>query len=196
MHLEIIALVFGVIFIAELPDKSLFASLIMGTRFHSFHVWLGSAAAFLTHVLIAVTAGRLLTLLPHWILELIIAFLFLAGAGLIFFGKHGLEETPEIHKPTARSLHSFRKVFAMSYGVVFIGEWGDITQIATTNYAAKYHDTFNVAIGATLALWAVAALAIVLGAKALNVVSPKVLQRTTALILLAFGIWSVVSIFR
>src|ERR1017187_7766135 len=103
MQLGIIALVFGVIFISELPDKSLFASLILGSRFPSLYVWLGAATAFLVHVIIAFTAGRLLTLLPHRLLEAIIAVLFLGGALLLFFGKHGLEDVADVH-PAASAI--------------------------------------------------------------------------------------------
>lgn len=196
MHLGIIALVFGVMFVAELPDKSLFASLILGSRFPGGWVWLGAATAFLIHVIIAVTAGRLLTLLPHRLLEAVIALLFLAGAALVFSGRHGLENPPKTHKPEPAIIHNPWKVFATSFGVIFIGEWGDITQIATANYAAKYHDALNVAIGATLGLWSVTALAIVFGTKALTLVPPKLLQTVTGLVLLAFGIFSLISALR
>jgi putative Ca2+/H+ antiporter (TMEM165/GDT1 family) len=194
MHFGIIALVFGVIFIAELPDKSLFASLVLGSRFPGFYVWLGAASAFLVHVVIAVTAGRLLTLLPHRLLEAIIAALFLTGALLLFFGRHGLEsKSPKRHEPGANDKHVFWTIFATSFSVIFIGEWGDITQIATANYAAKFHDTINVAIGATLGLWTVTALAIVVGSRALTLISPRTLQRATGSILLIFAVFSAYS---
>jgi putative Ca2+/H+ antiporter (TMEM165/GDT1 family) len=191
MHFTIIALVFGVIFIGELPDKTLFASLVLGSRFPSFIVWLGAATAFLVHVIIAVTAGHFLTLLPHRLLEAIIAALFLLGALLLFFGKHSLEnETPHHPKLAADDPHIFWKIFGTAFTVIFVGEWGDITQIATANYAARYHDPINVAIGATLALWTVTALAIVVGSRALTLVPPKTLQRVTGSVLLIFAIIS------
>lgn len=197
MDLGLILLVFGVVFIAELPDKSLFAALILGTKFPARLVWLGAAAAFLTHVIIAVTAGNLITLLPHRAVEAIVSCLFLLGAGLLFFGKHGLEEDePEAKKLSKKDSHNPWKVFVTVYTVVFIGEWGDITQIAILNYTAKYHDTFNVAVGATLALWTVSALAVTVGGKALDIVPPKILQRVTGSILLIFGIVSAVAAIR
>ncbi|HTB48869.1 MAG TPA: TMEM165/GDT1 family protein [Verrucomicrobiae bacterium] len=197
MHFAIIALVFGVIFIAELPDKSLFASLVLGSRYPGFYVWLGAASAFFIHVIIAVTAGRLLTLLPHKLLEAIIAALFLGGALLLFFGKHGLEDTASHkHTSTTPDTHSFWKVFGTSFSVVFLGEWGDITQITTANYAARYHDTVNVAIGAILGLWAVTALAIVAGSKALTLVPQKVLLRITGSVLLLFAVFSALSALK
>jgi putative Ca2+/H+ antiporter (TMEM165/GDT1 family) len=196
MHFGIIALVFGVVFVAELPDKSLFAALILGSRFPARYVWLGAAAAFLVHVIIAVTAGRLLTLLPHRALETVIALLFIAGAALVFFGKHGLEDEHKPKKLGEKELHSPRKVLITSFSVIFIGEWGDITQIATANYAAKYHDTVNVAIGAVLALWCVTALAVTVGNRALTLVPPRVLQTVTGVVLLSFGVFSAVSALR
>ena len=45
---------FAVIFLAELPDKSMFASLAMGTRMRPLWVWLGTTSAFAIHVGIAV----------------------------------------------------------------------------------------------------------------------------------------------
>lgn len=196
MHLALIALVFGVIFIGELPDKSLFASLVLGSKFPGWYVWLGAASAFLVHVTIAVTAGHFLTLLPHTILEIIITFLFLGGSMLLFFGKHGIEEEAKPDKERDKQAPTFWKIYATSFGVVFLGEWGDITQIATANYAAKYHDPLSVGIGALLALWTVTALAITVGTKALTLVPPKVLQNVTGSILLLFAIFSAVSIFR
>jgi putative Ca2+/H+ antiporter (TMEM165/GDT1 family) len=196
MHLDIgiVLLVFGVIFVAELPDKSLFAALVLGTRFPGFWVWLGAAAAFLVHVIIAVFAGKLLSLLPHTITEIIVAILFFAGAMLLFFGKHGIEDKPD-RKPKQTN-HNRLQVFATAFSIIFIGEWGDITQIATANYAAKYHDPLSVAIGATAALWAVTALAIVAGSKLLDKIPAKVLLRVMGCVMLLFAILSLISAFK
>lgn len=196
MHFDIgiIALVFGVILLAELPDKSMLATLILGSRLPAFYVWLGAAMAFLVQVIIAVAAGKLLTLLPHRTMEFIIAALFFGGAMLLFFGKHGLEgnsgdpKTPHGHNPF--------KVFGTAFSIIFIGEWGDITQIATANYAAKYHDPLSVSIGATLGLWTAAALAIIAGNKVLNLIPAKLLLRFMGLIMLGFAIASLVSAFK
>lgn len=195
MHFDIgiALLVFGVIFLAELPDKSLFASLVLGNRFPPLFVWLGVASAFLTHVILAVAAAKLLTLLPHTAMELIIAGLFFAGAMMLFFGKHGVEETLHKEPHAAKPVHNPLKIFATSFAVVFIGEWGDITQIATANYAAKYHDPVSVAVGATAGLWCVSALAILFGSKILNRIPRKPLLRFMGCVMLLFSALSIVS---
>ncbi len=195
MHLDIgvFLLVFSVIFLAELPDKSLFAALVLGNRFPAFWVWLGAASAFLVHVIIAVSAGKLLTLLPHQLMEAVIALLFFAGAVLLLSGKHGLEQKPQLEP---KNTHSPLRVYATAFSVIFIGEWGDITQIATANYAAKYHAPWTVGIAAVLALWIVTGLAIVAGSRLLKLVPQKVLLRFMGGVMLIFAVLSAVSAFK
>jgi len=194
MHFTLILLVFAVIFASELPDKSMFAVLVLGTKYRAKAVWLGATTAFLTHVIIAVIAGQALNLLPHRIVETIVATLFLAGAILLIFGKHGFEEDPK--EKSIKDSHSFWKIAATTYGVVFLGEWGDITQIMTANYVAHYHAPLSVGIGATLGLWAATTLAIVAGNKVLTRVPGKLLQRIIAAILLLFAGFSAYSAIR
>src|SRR5450755_4827005 len=76
----LLATVLAVTFVVELPDKSLFASLLLGTRYQPGPVWLGVAAAFAVHVVLAVTAGSLLTAAPHQVVGFTSAALFLGGA--------------------------------------------------------------------------------------------------------------------
>ena len=80
MSLSVIVTVFALVAVAELPDKTMIATLVMGSRSRPLLVWLGAAAAFLVHVTLAVVAGRLLELLPHRTLEIITTTLFFAGA--------------------------------------------------------------------------------------------------------------------
>jgi putative Ca2+/H+ antiporter (TMEM165/GDT1 family) len=200
MHLSIILLVFGVIFIAELPDKSMFASLALSSRYRKSYVWLGAATAFLLHVIIAVTAGHFLTLIPKRILDFIIGGLFLLGALLLFFGKDedASEEQAKLDSEgrLGKAPASFWKAYGTSFGVVFLGEWGDITQIATANYAAKYHDVVSVAIGAILGLWTVSALGIVVGQKLLSKIPARTVQMATGALLLMFAIFTLIKAIR
>jgi Ca2+/H+ antiporter, TMEM165/GDT1 family len=73
--------VFPIIFIGELPDKTMFASLVMATRGRPRQVWLGAAGAFVIHVIIAVTVGlAIFAILPHRAVEGFVAVMFLFGA--------------------------------------------------------------------------------------------------------------------
>ncbi|SOD70974.1 putative Ca2+/H+ antiporter (TMEM165/GDT1 family) [Jatrophihabitans sp. GAS493] len=196
MNFAVVAVVFGIVLIAELPDKTMFASLMLGTRFAARWVFIGAAAAFLVHVIIAVTAGSLLGLLPHRILEFIIAALFLAGAIFMWRESRSKEEGEEEAAAAKPGNGTAWAAIASSFGVIFIGEWGDITQIATANLAAKYHDALSVAVGATLGLWTAALIAITAGKTLLRIISVQLLHRVGAVIFLGFAVFSLVEAFR
>lgn len=81
------ALVFGVVFLAELPDKTALAGLVLGTRYRASYVFAGVAAAFALHVALAVAAGSVLTLLPQQIVHALTGVLFLGGAAVLLMKK-------------------------------------------------------------------------------------------------------------
>jgi putative Ca2+/H+ antiporter (TMEM165/GDT1 family) len=193
MHITTIATVFAVIFIAELPDKSLFASLVLGTRYRALWVWLGVSAAFVVHVVIAVVAGHLLTLLPHRAVQVVVAVLFAIGAVILLIPQRSDEHADEA-AAADRAMAGVASVILTSFGVVFVGEWGDVTQIATANLAAKYDDPVSVGIGAALGLMAVAAVAITAGSTLLRFVSIAVVRRVAGLILAGFAVATVVAL--
>jgi putative Ca2+/H+ antiporter (TMEM165/GDT1 family) len=155
LSFPVIAVVFGVIFLAELPDKTALASLMLGTRYRASYVFAGVAAAFVVHVALAIAAGSLLTLLPHRWVQGVVGLLFLGGAAMLLLSKG--EEDEEVRAPAAQS---FWKVAGAGFTLILVAEFGDLTQIMTANLAARYGDPVSVAIGAVLALWTVAALGI------------------------------------
>lgn len=187
-YLAVVGVAFALTFLAELPDKSMFASLILGTRYRPVWVWAGAAAAFALHMGLAVTAGHLLTLLPHQVLQALVAAMFVAGAAYLYATslRPGGHEEADAARQGARPA-SFWRVAAMSFTVVFLAEWGDITQVTTANLAARYNPLLVFA-GGTLGLWAVAAVAVSVGAKTLELIPMAWVRRITATILLAFGV--------
>jgi Ca2+/H+ antiporter, TMEM165/GDT1 family len=192
-YAAVIAIAFALTFLAELPDKTMFASLVLGTRFRPSWVWVGVAAAFAVQMAIAVTAGQLLTLLPHRIVEFVVAGLFLAGSGLLWWMSTrppGADDADAARQ--GGPAETFLRAAGTSFAVVFLAEWGDITQLTAANLAARYNP-FLVFAGATLGLWAVAALAIGIGAKSLRLIPMTWVQRITAAILLAFGLYTLIS---
>jgi len=72
--------VFGLIFVAELPDKTALAALVLATRHRPFPVLLGAGLALAVQSLVAVTAGQLFSLLPHRPVQMAAALLFLVSA--------------------------------------------------------------------------------------------------------------------
>ena len=195
MHsLAVAATVFGITFLAELPDKSLFASLVLGTRYRRLPVWTGASLGFIVHVAIAVTAGQMLTLLPHPALDWVVAGLFLAGSAYLLISSlrpEGHDEEADAARQGAAQL-SFARIALMAFGIIFLAEWGDITQITAANLAAR-HNPVAVFAGAVLGLWLIAALAVNLGAKSLELIPMAWVRRITAAILLALGIYTAVT---
>jgi Ca2+/H+ antiporter, TMEM165/GDT1 family len=189
----LIAAVFAVTFVAELPDKSLFASLLLSTRYRPWPVWLGVMAAFAVHVGLAVTAGSLLTLAPHRIVELVSAAIFLGGAFWLL--KSGSKADTEPGPDAVRlgaAVPSSLRVSAFSFAVVFIGEWGDLTQLATASFAARYHDPLLVGAGAVLGLWAVSGLAVFVGPKVLARIPERWVRLAGAIALTGFGVYGLI----
>ena len=192
-YLAVIGAAFVITFLAELPDKSMFASLVLGTRYRPGQVWAGAAGAFTVHMAIAVTAGQLLALAPQTVVRGVVAALFLAGSAYLWVSSfRAAQRTDADAARLGGRPMSFWRVAGMSFGVVFLAEWGDITQITAANLAARY-GALPVFIGAVAGLWAVAGVAVSLGAKSLDVIPVRWIQRVTAVILLGFGVYSAVT---
>jgi Ca2+/H+ antiporter, TMEM165/GDT1 family len=222
MNLAIIATCFAVIFVAELPDKTALASLMLGTRYRAGFVFAGVAAAFAVHVLLAVSAGSLLFLLPHRVMQAVVAVLFAAGAVLMLRRRDdeaspaaggddlldGQDRAPDdgpaaadrgsggvatLTRPAVEVRDGFWRVAVRSFAVLFVAEFGDLTQLATANLAARYHDPVAVGVGAVLGLWAVGALAITGGRQLLRVVPFTWITRTAAAIMTVLAVISLVT---
>ena len=159
--------------------KTMVASLILGTRFPPLPTWCGVAAAFVVQCGVAVLAGGIFSLLPHKLVELVAAVMFAVGAFVLWREKPEKEEAvAEAAAVTAPP--QLTRVVATSFVVVFVAEWGDVTQILTAALAAKYHDPASVFVGSLLALWAVAAIGVVAGRNLLKVVPLRLVQRAAA----------------
>ncbi|HZC71630.1 MAG TPA: TMEM165/GDT1 family protein [Jatrophihabitans sp.] len=196
LEIAVVATAFGLVFVSELPDKTAIAGLVLGTRFPWRWVFVGIAAAFLVHVIVAVAAGSLLTLLPRDVVEAVVAGLFLLGAVLVWReGRDDLEEQERRDEAEASALPDARfwKVASLGFGVIFVAEWGDLTQIMTANLAAKYDSPISVAVGALLALWSVALLAILGGRTLLRLLPIRWITRIAAAIMLALSAISLVN---
>jgi putative Ca2+/H+ antiporter (TMEM165/GDT1 family) len=174
---------FLVVLPAELPDKTIFACLILASRYRPRYVYTGAVVAFGVQVVLAVAAGGLLSLLPHRAIQAASAAAFLVGAVLLW--RHRPDTDEEVTRNSARD--AFWPVAATSFVVVFLAEFGDLTQIMTVTLAAKYHDPLAVGAGAVLALWTAASLAVIIGWKLLKVIPVTWLTRGAAVIMLVLA---------
>lgn len=174
--------VFAVIFVAELPDKTALASLVLATRHKPAPVWLGASLALTVQSIVAVAAGSLFALLPTRVVHIASGVAFLVSA-FFMWRREDEDETPE---EGGASL-GFWRILWTTFGVVFIAEWGDLTQIGTAALAARFRAPFTVFLGATAALWAVSGLAVFLGNRLGALFKPELTQRVAAVVFVFIG---------
>jgi putative Ca2+/H+ antiporter (TMEM165/GDT1 family) len=152
---------------AELPDKTLIATLVLSTRYRPIIVWLGVSAAFAVQTTIAVAAGTVLTLLPETPVLVVTATLFSIGSILMFRGaghpEPGDTEAEEEDAVDAVVDRGHGRAFTVSFLVLFAAEWGDLSQLTTASLSARYSAPVAVWLGAWLALSLVAGLAVLAG---------------------------------
>ena len=195
MSLTVVLTAFVLVLPVELPDKTLFASLVLATRYPHWPVFVGVGAAFGLQVAIAVTAGSLLSLLPAALVSGVVAALFLVGAVILWRSANaGPEEGGDVED--TRNGTSFWRTAAISFGVLFAAEWGDLSQLATAGLAARLDDPVSVFVGAWAALLTVAALAVFLGKKLADRLPVALIRRVAAGLFLLFAVVATIETVR
>lgn len=179
---------FALVVPIELPDKTFVATLVLATRYRALQVWLGVFAAFGVQSLVAVTAGRLLALLPARPVHLVAAGLFAIGAVLLVRSARSANleareqeeeyelRTGPLRPDSARRGPVRRNAVLASFLVLFLAEWGDLSQLLTAGLVARGGQPLAVFIGSWIGLGLVSAAAVVLGRVLLKYVSLTVVQ--------------------
>jgi putative Ca2+/H+ antiporter (TMEM165/GDT1 family) len=181
---------FATVFPAELPDKSMFATIVLVTRYRRpGAVWVGAVAAFAVHVVVAVLAGSAIGLLPDTVVQVVVAVLFALGAVVLFRAARRAEGAdPDADLPPGSGV---RAAVAGSFGLIVLAEWGDLTQLATASLAARSTHPISVGVGAWLALAAVAAVAATFGRRLVDRVPLHKVNYLGAAIFAALATWTV-----
>jgi putative Ca2+/H+ antiporter (TMEM165/GDT1 family) len=195
MHFDVrlFATVFGVIFVAELPDKTALAALLLATRYKAAPVFLGAALALTVQSVVAVAAGGLISLLPARPVHVGAGILLLVSAVVMWRRKNPEATELEGVKQEKREPTLFR-AFVSTFSLIFVAEWGDLTQLGTAALAARYKSPLTVFAGATVALWCVAALAVLVGNRAGALMNPQVTKRVAAVVFLVLGIALIIGV--
>ncbi len=191
MDLKLFLSTFVLIFLAELPDKTAVATLIMATGDHPIAVFGGVAGAFLIQSLVAVCFGSAFALLPSEVVKVGAGILFLVFS-VVMWRKARADSQHENdsegpNTPVKASIKTFGKTLWASFMVIFVSEWGDLTQLATAALQAKHQAPFTIFISATLALWSVTALAVFIGNRMKEFINPFLIQRIAAVVFFVFG---------
>lgn len=191
VRFAVVLTAFALVFPAELPDKTALASLVLATRYRPLPVWLGAAGAFAVQCAIAVTAGRVIGLLPHRLVAAVAALLFALGAFLAL-----RQREPDDEVRATATTHSARRIAGTAFGVLFLAEWGDFTQLTTAALAGRYERPVEVFLGAWLALVAVSGLAATLGRSLLRVLPVRVVRLVAATLFACVAVLSAVEAVR
>ncbi len=181
MNLAIALSAFVLIVPVELPDKTFVATLVLSTRYRPLLVWIGVGSAFLMQTLVAVTAGGLLARLPHRPVTAVAAALFLTGAVVLWRGaahadEHEAETEEEFAGRVRQGATGLRAVGA-SFVVLFLAEWGDLSQLLTAGMVVRTRDPLSVFVGAWLGLLLVSGLGAAVGTVLLKRVRLGTIQR-------------------
>jgi hypothetical protein len=179
---------FGLIFLAELPDKTALAALVLATRFRARDVVLGAGLAFTIQTIVGVAAGSVLTLLP--VMPIRVA----SGVGFLIFAYLAYKRASEKEaKEETAGIRAGNPAWLASFLVIFAAEWGDLTQLATAALVAQTRQPLSVGIGALLALWAVTLIAAYSGSRLARLVKPKLLNQISAVLFAVIGVAIIVT---
>jgi putative Ca2+/H+ antiporter (TMEM165/GDT1 family) len=193
MWIATAATVFALIVPAELPDKTFVASLVLATRFRAGLVLIGVSAGFAVQCGIAVAAGSAVALLPKAPVHAVSAAIFAIGAVLMWRSvEDPADEERDVEKELADAPAepSAMRVILTSFVVVFVAEWGDLTQLLTASLSAKYNQPSAVFTGSFLGLVVVAVIAVIGGKALLRVMPLDAVRRIAAV---AFAVVAVLT---
>ncbi len=176
---------FGLIFLAELGDKTQLTAMALALRYPWRRIFVGIAAAFAVLNLVAVVVGKLLfLLLPIFWVTLVSALLFL------YFGYSTLRHASAQDDDDAPP-HTAATAFRTAFIMIFMAELGDKTQLVTASQAAQHSDSLMgmsvVFAASTLALWTVSLIGIFAGKQLVRFIPLRWIHRTAGFMFLVFG---------
>lgn len=185
LPLELISssfLTFGMIFLAEIGDKSQLVCMALAAKHRAKPVVIGTVLAFAVLNVLAVTIGRSLT---HFIPQTWLTFA--AATLFILFGLHSLlanskdESLKDDQKKTARN------IVITTFMMIFLAELGDKTQLAVVTLSTT-HAPLTIWLSATLALSATSLIGIYAGRKFLARLNINLLHKFSGLFFILIAI--------
>lgn len=187
--------VMALMFVLELPDKTMIATIVMSTRARPLSIAIGASAGFVVQMGIAVAAGGLLTLLPGRVKDGVVAALFLGGAAYLFFSSEETAEEKGEREATRERRSTVLREMITAFGVIFVGEFGDLTQIQAATLSARTHQPWGVFFAGSIALVVVAFLGSFGGKFLQRYVPLEKIRFVGGLIFLGLGLYTLVQLF-
>jgi Ca2+/H+ antiporter, TMEM165/GDT1 family len=177
------AVSFGVVFVAELGDKSQLMALTFATRYRALPVLIGITLATTVVHLVSVAVGHGLgAALPTGWISLVAAVAF---AGFGAWTLRGDKLSDEERRKAERSTGSAVVAASVAF---FLAELGDKTMLATITLATQY-GWAGVWVGSTLGMVGADALAIVVGRQLGRRLPERAVRTGAAALFFVFGAW-------
>jgi Ca2+/H+ antiporter, TMEM165/GDT1 family len=179
--LDALLISFGVIFVAELGDKSQLMALAFATRYRALPVLAGITAATAVVHLVSVLVGALLgAALPARPVDLLAGLAFLAFAAWTLRGDSvSQDEADRARRSTGGAVLAASVAF-------FLAELGDKTMLATITLATR-EGLLGTWLGSTLGMVAADAIAILVGRQLGRRLPERAVRIGAAASFVAFG---------
>ncbi|MGC4115965.1 MAG: TMEM165/GDT1 family protein [Myxococcales bacterium] len=187
MSLEVFLSTFGMIFLAELGDKTQLTAVALAARYPWKKAFVGLAGAFALLNAFAVVVGQgLFKLVPLGWIQAGSAALFLFFGATTLLGKDDDEDEEEGGLKNGKA----RGPVATAFTLILFAELGDKTQLATASLAAELGSPVTVFAASTLALWLVSLIGLLIGTQVAKRVPMVWVKRAAGVAFLVFGLWA------
>jgi len=186
--------IFALMFLIELPDKTMIAMIVMSTRARPSSIVLGASSAFVVQMGIAVGAAGLLSLLPATLKDLIVAATFLGGGGYLLLSKESREKELGEREAMSERPSSRPKEIATAFSVIFISEFGDLSQIQAASFSVRTHQPLEVFLAGSIALISVTFLGAYGGQLLQRVMPLEWIRRVGGTIFVALGVYTLITL--
>jgi Ca2+/H+ antiporter, TMEM165/GDT1 family len=183
--MEALLTAYGIVFLAELGDKSMLFSLTAATRYRWWMVLIAVSAATAVLMALAVIVGGVAgELLPDRAVAIVAALLFIGFGIWTLLGDEddADEDLPQAQRSAVRAMVALAALF-------FVLEFGDKTQVATLSLASlRSGEAVFVWLGATAGMVTVNALAIAVGSRLNRYLPERVVQVASGALFIVIGL--------
>ncbi len=193
MSLSALLSTFGLVFVAELGDKTQLAVMTQTCKYRApWAVFVGGSLALTAVTALGAVGGQVLgTLIPESVLRFIAALAFIVMGALIWreASKSSADQTDEEEAETctytgdtvcADGKSWNWQAFSSTLLLLFLAELGDKTQLAVLGLASKQASPWGVFIGGALALTTVTAFGVVGGQQLCKLIPESLLLKISA----------------
>lgn len=201
MNWSVFATTFGLIFVAELGDKTQLAIVTQTCKYgRPLPVFLGGSIALTAVTAVAVVGGQVLgNLVPEIAIRIAASLAFVIMGGLVWrestrLGDNAIAEEDDGDQGDVSRLATGQrspwdwKAFGTTLSLLFLAELGDKTQLAVLGLTFKQLQPWTVFAAGALALTSITALGVLGGQQLSRIVPHRLLLRVSAVVFVVMGV--------